>query len=379
MATAQLNRASRPTVSLPLTWITSFITKKLLLPEASGIDPNTGLSNALKEAHKLLKCAPGTKDDIEHALVHIQAAVTDLRYIHKPVSEIRIRECILILNKVREMKNKKREFDKACLMADYKARKIEKVKYAMEMKKIEKRVFGASSFNHYRSYLLMLFKEIIPLANLAGNPVKDIPKEKVIKRVKDVLTDKQRPLVNDYLRNNYYEYWRFLQIFFHSGARITKMLRVEPRHVDLENQRFKCLILKGAGYEEVWKVIKTIALPFWKEAMQDAAQLKANGRTVYLFSRNQKPGFEMINEEQIGRRWNERVMHKQELGNVTATFYSLKHLNTTETRTIAGTAAAAAQNSHKSAAMVVNIYDVQREERKLQEMDRLKEVNNPFA
>jgi integrase len=355
------------------------ITKKFLLPETQGIDPNTGLSSALKEAHKLLKCAQGTKDDIEHALVHIQAAITELRYANKPVSEVRIRECILILNKVRERKNKKKGIDKALLTADFKARKIEKVKYARELQKIEKRVFGAASFNHYRSYLLMLFKEIIPLANLAGNPVKDIPKEKVIKRLKDVLTDKQRPLVNDYLRKNYYEYWRFLQIFFHSGARITEMLRVEPRHVDLANQRFKCLILKGAGYEEVWKVIKTIALPFWQEAMRDAAALKANGRTVYLFSRNQKPGFNMINEEQIGRRWNERVMHKPALGNVTATFYSLKHLNSTETTTIAGTAAAAAQNSHKSEAMVVNIYDVNREQRKQQELEQLKEVNNPFA
>lgn len=355
------------------------LTKKFVLPESAGIATDTSFAVALKEAHKLLKCAQGTKDDIERALVHMQAAITELRFTNIPVSEIKIRECILLLNKIREMKNRKKEFDKTCLNAEFKARRIERTKYIDELKKLEKRNFGASSFNHYRSYMIMLFKEIIPLANLAGNPVKDIPKEKVIKRVKDVLTDKQRPLVNEYLRNNYYEYWRFLQVFFHSGARITEMLRVEPKHVDLANQRFKCLILKGAAYEEVWKVIKTIALPYWKDAMEDAAKLQANGKTIYLFSRNQKPGFEIINEEQIGRRWNERVMHKPSLGNVTATFYALKYLNTTETRTIAGTAAAAAQNSHKSEAMVVNIYDVQREERALQEQERLKEVNNPFA
>lgn len=355
------------------------ILKKCVLPDVSEIDSDTPFSIALTEAHKKLKCAQGTKDDIERTIVHMQAAITALNLSKKPVSEIKIRECIQVLNKVREMKNKKRDFDKTCLEADFKTGKIEKVKYSKELKKLEKYNFGASSFNHYRAYLLMLFKEIIPLANLAGNPVKDIPKEKVIKRVKDVLTDKQRPLVNEYLKKKYYEYWRFLQIFFHSGARITEMLRVEPRHVDLANQRFICLILKGSGYEEVWKVIKTIALPYWKEAIQDAAKLKETGRTIYLFSRNQKPGFVMINEEQVGRRWNERVMHKPELGNVTATFYSLKYLNSTETTTIAGTAAAAAQNSHKSEAMVVTIYDVNRDKRKLEEIDRLKEVNNPFA
>lgn len=355
------------------------ITKKFAPPTNSDINPETGFSNALKQAHKLLKCAEGTKDDIEHALVHMQAAIGELKYTNIPVSEIKIRECILLLNKIREMKNRRKEFDKTCLNADFKARKIEREKYIKELKKIEKRNFGASSFNHYRSYLLMLFKEIIPLANLAGNPVKDIVKEKSIKRPPNVLTEEQRPLVNAYLRNNYYEFWRLLNIFFHSGARTTEMLRIEPGHVDLKNQRFKCLILKGTAYEEVWKVIKTIALPYWKEVMQEAALLQSSGKTVYLFSRGQKPGYTMINEEQICRRWRERVMHKPALGNVTATWYKLKSLNTTDTVTIAGTAAAAAQNSHKSEAMVVNIYDAKSKERAWQEQERLKEVNNPFA
>jgi len=214
---------------------------------------------------------------------------------------------------------------------------------------------------------------------MAGNPVEKIGKEKEIKKIRDVLTPEQRTLVNDYLHKKYYEYWRFLQIFFHSGGRITEMLRVELAHVDLANQRFKALILKGTSYEEVWKVIKNIALPYWKEAVEEATLLKANGQPVYLFSKNQKPGLVMINEAQIGRRWRERVKFKAALGNVTADFYALKHLNTTETRSIAGAAAAAAQNSHKSEAMVRSIYDVKRDERQADEMNRLKEVNNPFA
>jgi integrase len=355
------------------------ITKKFAPPSNSDINPETGFSNALKQAQKLLKCAQGTKDDIERALVHILAAITELKYTNIPVSEIKIRECILLLNKVREMKNRKREFTRTCLTADFKARRIEKVKFAKEMKKLDRLNFGPSSFNHYRTYLKMLFNEIVPLANMNGNPVEMIPKEKEIKKIRDVLTDDQRKLVNDYLHKKYYNYWRFLQIFFHSGARITEILRVEPKHVDLKNQRYKALILKGTAYEEVWKVIKTIALPYWEEAMKDAAVFPANGKTFYLFSKNQVPGFTMINEEQIGRRWRERVKNKPALGNVTADFYALKHLNSTETRTLAGAAVAAAQNSHKSEAMVVNIYDVQREERAWQDQERQKQVNNPFA
>lgn len=355
------------------------VTKKFLLPDLSEIDTNTPLSYALTEAHKKLKCAPGTGADIGRALAHIQAAINELRLAKTPVSEIKIRECIIILNKVREMKHKKRDTDIALLKNAFKARKIERVKFANEMRKLEKYKFGASSFNHYRSYLIMLFNVIVPLANMAGNPAHNIHKEKDIKKIRDVLTPDQRKKVNDYLHDNYYEYWRFLQIFFHSGARITEMLRVELKHVDLTNQRYKALILKGTSYEEVWKVIKNIALPYWAEAVQEAKEIKANGQPVYLFSKNQKPGLAMINEAQIGRRWRERVKYKAALGNVTADFYALKHLNSTETVTLAGTAAAAAQNSHKSEAMVRSIYDTARDKRAQDDMNRLKEINNPFA
>jgi integrase len=355
------------------------IIKKIVHPEVRDIDSNTPFSTALKEAHKKLKCAEGTKDDIERALVHIQKAITALNLSRTPVTEIKIRECILLLSKVREMKLKQKDRDIITLQTEFKAGNIEKVKYNKELKKLENYNFGASSFNHYRAYLLMLFKIIVPLANMAGNPVTDIPKEKEIKKIRDVLTDEQRKLVNEYLQKNYYEFWRFLQIFFHSGARITEILRIEVKHVDLKNQRYKALILKGMAYEEVWKVIKNIALPYWQEVVEEAKKIDSKGQPVFLFSKNQKPGLKIINERQISRRWQERIKGKPEMGNVTADFYALKHLNSTETRTIAGTMAAAAQNSHKSEAMVVNIYDVRREERALQELERLKEVNNPFA
>lgn len=357
------------------------ITKKFALEELqTEIDSDTPLSIALKEAHKKLKCAQGTKDDIERALVHIQAAITELRLTTTPVGEIKIRECIIILDKVREMKLKKRDADIALLKITYNAGKIDKVKFAKEMKKLEKYDFGASSYNHYRSYLRMLFKVIVPLANLAGNPINEnIPKEKGVKKIRDVLTNEQRKLINDYLQKKYFKYWRFLQIFFHSGGRITEMLRVELAHVDLKKQRFKALILKGNAYEEVWKVIKDIALPYWQEAVEEASKIKSNGQPIYLFSRNQKPGLTIINEEQISRRWLERVKHKPELGNVTADFYSLKHLNSTETKNIGGSSAAAAQNSHKSVAMVDTVYDVLREERLWEEQEKLKQINNSFA
>ena len=45
-----------------------------------------------------------------------QAAISELKLARTPVSEIKIRECIILLNKVREMKHKKREADIAILV-----------------------------------------------------------------------------------------------------------------------------------------------------------------------------------------------------------------------------------------------------------------------
>lgn len=301
------------------------------------LGPNTFLKPALQMAFKRLNCADGTKEDIEIALPHILSAVRKLKFEGLPVGEVRIRNIILILEAIGKAKDG----------------------------------WTASNYNHYRSYLLMLFKVIVPMANMQGNPVKDVPKKKEVKGIKDVLTDKQRVAVNDYLLKNKYNFWRFLHIFFHSGARITEMMRLKVTDVDLPGQRFKVLILKGNIYEEVWKPIKSLALPLWVEVVNECKGLPI-GQPIYLFSRHLVPGVRLIDEIQITRRW--RKIKK--ILCITADFYSLKHLNSTETVDQLSTGDAAAMNSHKSEAMVVNIYDVKAEQR---QFERLKKVNNPFV
>lgn len=356
------------------------ITKLCSRPAAgSDIEPDTFFPDALNSAYSKLKCSPGTTDDIRKALVHIQDAVIALRFHRLPVNEIRIRNCMMILEKVRETKHKKRDADLAQLKIDLKSGKVSQKVFVKERRKLERYNFGAASFNHYRSYLLMLFKIIVPLANMNGNPVKDIPKEKEIKRIRETLTLQQRKKVNEYLAANHYSFWRFMHIFFHSGARETEMVRVEAKHVDLENQRFKVLILKGTSYEEAWKPIKNIALPLWQEIMKEAENVKREpGQPLFIFSKGLAPGTQQINEMQITRRWRKHVKDNTALGNITADFYSLKHSNSTEIRKLMGAKAAAAINSHKSEAMVISIYDVEREKREMEELELLKEVNNPF-
>lgn len=90
-----------------------------------------------------------------------------------------------------------------------------------------------NQFNHYRKYISILFTELVEVEAIEYNPVKDIDKQKTIKRIRKTLTKEERKKVNYHLHKNYYSFWRFINIFFHSGARLTEILSVKKEDVDL--------------------------------------------------------------------------------------------------------------------------------------------------
>jgi len=222
-------------------------------------------------------------------------------------------------------------------------------------------------FNKNRSYLMILYSELSEMELVQSNIVKDIKKKKVVNRLRKVLTDEERKLVNKYLLVSYPEFHRFLHIFFHSGVRISELLRVNETDVDLINQRYKVIIQKGRIAREAWRTIKDIALPYWKEIMNECK------KDQYPFSVGLKPGNVQIQPYQIGKRWYRLV--KKKLG-IQADFYSLKHLHTTEVVDLLNEVEAAKHNEHTSTAMVIGIYDVKRSER---EHNKVKKLDNKFA
>ncbi len=238
-------------------------------------------------------------------------------------------------------------------------------------KHIRKILDGASlsddRFNKNRSYLMILLSVLCELEMIEHNFARDIKKRKTVKRIRETLSDSQRIEVNDYLTENHPEFHRFLHIFFHSGARIKELINIRSLDVDLANQRFKVIVRKGGSYQEVWKVIKDIALPFWEEIMNDATQ------EDYVFSKGLKPGKELIKSYQIDKRWYRLV--KKQLG-ITADFYSLKHLHTTEVVDFLDAEKAAKHNSHLSTNMVNQVYDVKKHSRN---NGQVKSLENPFA
>jgi integrase len=310
------------------------ITRKYNPPVAVNyvIDPDTPFSMALHQALKNLKIEPDTKRDIGYVVAAVKKAAIKLDY-DIAIKDIRKRHLRPILDFI-ENTNKR---------------------------------FTDNTFNHYRKYLGILFTELEDLEATEVNPAKSLKKRKIIKKDKVVLTMEERSMIDNYLSEKYPSFHRFLHIFFHSGGRERELMALKVKDVDLINQRYKALVKKGKESREVWRTIKDIALPLWEDLLQDAPE------DYFVFSRGLKPGLNQIRVDQITKRWYRLV--KQRFG-VKADFYSLKHINTTETVDILDAKDAARQNGHTSEAMVVKIYDVGKEQR---QHKRLKGVNNPFV
>lgn len=230
---------------------------------------------------------------------------------------------------------------------------------------IKKDKWTANNFNVHRAYLMMLYQVLCDYDLIDVNMVKSIGKKKTIKKIRPTLSIQDRAKVEKHLKEKYPNFLRFVQIFFHSGSRISELLRLKIKDVDLINQRYKVTIQKGKSPKEVYKVIKDIALPYWSE-------LKGKPDD-YVFSETLSPGAKMIRPEQVTRRWKRHV--KDSIG-VEGSLYSLKHSHTTEVVDLLGEIEAAQHNSHTSTDMVKNVYDVKNKSR-LEE--RVKSMKNKFS
>lgn len=224
----------------------------------------------------------------------------------------------------------------------------------------------ANNFNYYRVNLGILFSYLMEEEVIEANPAYAIKKAKRTKRMREVLTDEQRPIVDAYLLKKSPEFHRLHQIFYHSGSRETEMLRVKGQDVNLKLQYFKRLIKKGREFREIVTTIQDIALPYWKELMATC------GPEDYIFSKRFCPGAVQIKTEIITKTWFRYV--KRDLG-FTADFYAGKHLKASEMAEELGDQSAASHMGHTSTAMLKKTYDTTRGAR---EHERKKKSGKAF-
>lgn len=302
------------------------------------VSPDEPWIKALKAVIHRVTQVKSTKSDLSSVINGISKESDRLRFMDIPIKDIKRRHILKIFDQCRKNNPK----------------------------------FTNTRQNKYRSYLLSLFRELRVCEAIEYNPISDIPILNTIKteEVRDTLTHSQRVLIDKVLKRDRYEFWRYIQIFFRSGAREIELFNVQKEDVDLENQRYKATILKGGLYARVWKIITDDALPFWKELMKIAKTKD------YIFSKGLVPGPVKINAYQVTRRWKRHV--KDKMG-VTADIYALKHLYSTAVTDAIDQKAAAKMNSHKDERMVDEVYDIKRLERKQRKDDELKSIPINFS
>jgi len=230
----------------------------------------------------------------------------------------------------------------------------------------EQRNLSPRNWNAYRTYLMMLFEQLAELDIVDHNPAKELKKKSETIKIRTTLTSAEREKVKSYLKINYPVFYRFIQIFFHSGGRRTELLSLKVKDVDLYTGEYCTLVKKGKQKRMLIRVIKNVAAPYWKEQLCNANQ------DDYVFSVGLLSGPHKIREEQVTRRWKVHVKDKL---NISADLYSLKHLNTDETASLLNINAAAAHNGHTTTKITQRYY-AQGEEQRMRE--RLRQLKNPL-
>lgn len=306
--------------------------KKMVLPPDHEVTETTPFSMALRKGFEKLRGGKHSLKVIGRTVNFFVKVSEELKFHFIPVTQIKRRHIKQLLEKCAELRN-----------------------------------FTPGNYNHHRAYLMMIFKELMELDVIESNPVKDIRKRAEIKKIRETLTTDERILVSQYLHKNFYTFWRYLQIFYHSGSRSTELLRLQCKDVDLDNRQiFKLTIIKGTNKGEVRKVIKDSALPYWREAVQEGKP------DDYVFAKGLKPGPVAIHPDQITKRWYKNVKLKLD---IKADFYSIKHSASDDLASILSLQEAGLHNSHTST-KTTRIYAINEDER---QAERLKKVGNKFA
>jgi site-specific recombinase XerC len=296
------------------------------------IDASTSFIIALVMVEKRISASMSTKRDLKSTLKYVTKASIQLGYSELPIGSISRKHMKQLLLQI-DISNGE----------------------------------SPHRYNKIRSYLMILFKELIELEAAEFNPLRDLAKRKCVQRLRKLPTIENRKIINEYLLKHQYRFWLFMQIFFHSGARLTEMMQVRRKDVNLDKQCFMVTIKKGNAYEEVLKPIKNIALPFWLQALETANEKD------FIFSKGLVPGKVAIQSYQITKRWNRHIKKKLEIDE---DFYSLKHLNLDETATMLDINDASAMASHSSIGITAKFYAIGEKQR---QNERLKQIQNPFA
>lgn len=306
-------------------------------PPTSDISPQTPFIPAIRLSFEKLKTGKQTIDNIRSALTYIEKSADSLGYSKMEVRTISRKHISLLLENCAKIKER----------------------------------WSAHSHNHYRAYIMMLFKKLVELEAVENNPVNsNLPKQDVEFNFRELLTNEEIHKIGNHFKNDKY-FSRFLEIFFRSTARPIELLRLKDTDVYPDFKDFKIKVRKRKKIVEEKKEIKIKAEKYWREIMKEIKQ--AGETDVFLFgSKSLAPGKKPATRDYVTKKWNREV--KGKLG-IQKDLYSIKHLSLEETAKILDAKAAAKQAGHKSDATTRKHYLPGEEER---QRGLLRDIDIPF-
>jgi integrase len=231
--------------------------------------------------------------------------------------------------------------------------------------------WSAYRHNRYLDQLSMIFRILLEYEAIENNPCHDIRRLEHTPAKRELLTLEERQKI-DGLRDQHYEFWRYIMIFYRSGCRTTELLALRKDDgIDLSRQEFQITVKKGSRAKKDIRVIHDDVFPLWKEIIDQA------GPGQFLFSKYLKPGDLMIHKDQICRRWAKYVKASVKDGglNIKKDFYSLKHLNVDNIAAETDIFHAQLAVGHTTPVITLNNYAVGERQRRL---DKLKKAGEAF-
>lgn len=291
------------------------------------------LSDALKLAFESKQMAEPTQVDIKSVLKYFNISAEKLGLNSKNVREVKRSEIKAILHNI----------------------------YNINKNFTDKR------YNKYLRYLSGLFSDLEELEIIESNPMIRMKRKKTVQKLKVVLTDKQREKIKNHLKENKFDYWIFINIYFHAGCRLSEILSLKISDVDLVNQKFVVLVKKGRDYVEKTYPIKNIAMKYWLYHFGNP-----HNESDYVFQYNYKPGPKKLNRSTPANMWKREVKGHLK---IKVDLSSLRHLNLDEITMHRSLSAAAVAGGHTSTMMVQKHYAVRERDR---QVESLKTMDNEF-
>ncbi len=145
----------------------------------SEIEPSCPFISALTLAEKRISASPSSKRDLRSILRFVKEAAIQLGYIEMPISMISRKHLKHLLAHIDLVKGE-----------------------------------SAHRYNKIRSYLMIIYNELIELEVIETNPLKDLSKKKSIQKIRKLPTKEDRQLISEYLHKHQYRFWLFMQMDF---------------------------------------------------------------------------------------------------------------------------------------------------------------------